>query len=86
MTEIIRALVKETNPMQLIYASPKQAAQMVNCSPQTIMKAIKQGRLPAVYLSRSAVRIKVTDLQYLFEPYNPERPRGDRRRKKSETK
>lgn len=84
MDELIRTLVKETNPLQPIYVSPRQAAKMLDCSAQTIMKLVRSKRLPAQYLSRSCVRIKVEDLQYAFEPYNPERPRGDRRKKKVE--
>lgn len=69
--------------MEPKYVTPQQAAEMLSCSPQTITKLIRQKRLPAQYLSRSAVRIAVADLRYALEPYDPSKPRGDRRKKKA---
>ncbi len=69
------------NLFKPIWVQPKTVAKMYDCSTQLVMKMIKRGELPAVYLSRSAVRIRVADLEQVFAKYNPTQPRGDRRRK-----
>jgi excisionase family DNA binding protein len=72
---------KSTNPnVEPTHVAPGEAAARLSCSTQTITKLIRQGRLRATYLSRSAVRIAVADLEKILQPYDPRAPRGRRKK------
>lgn len=49
--------------------SIKQSAEIKGVHPNTIRNAIKSGKLPACRFGRNLIRIRQSDLDGLFTPY-----------------
>lgn len=56
--------------------SPRGAAELLDLQPVTILRWIKNGKLPAYRLANGYLRVRIADLQQFLTPARPKKKVG----------